>query len=78
MDPNILEEIRNRLSLYWELVSRNCLRMAKLLAATPNAKVSDWSQPPMTFALSLELNGWLPFAAPSGSMRGFGLAILPI
>jgi hypothetical protein len=28
-------------------------------------KVSDGSQPPMTFDLFLELNGWLPFAAPS-------------
>jgi hypothetical protein len=32
----------------------------------PNAKVSDGSQPPMAFALSCELNGWLPFAGPVG------------
>jgi hypothetical protein len=36
-------------------------------AMTPNAKVSDGSQPPMTFDFYCELNGWLPFAAPSGS-----------
>src|ERR1043166_6755106 len=30
-------------------------------------KVSDRNQPPMTLALSSELNGWLRFAAPSGS-----------
>jgi hypothetical protein len=34
---------------------------------TPNAKVSDGSQPPMTFDFYCERNGWLPFAAPSGS-----------
>ncbi len=33
----------------------------------PNAKVSDGSQPPMTFVIHSERNGWLPFAAPSGS-----------
>jgi len=31
------------------------------------AKVSDGSQPPMTFDFSLELNSWLLFAAPSCS-----------
>jgi hypothetical protein len=29
-------------------------------------RVRDGSQPPMTFDLSPELNGWLPFAAPIG------------
>ena len=32
-----------------------------------NAKVSDGSQPPMAFDLTPQRNGWLPFAAPSGS-----------
>src|SRR5262245_24371796 len=33
----------------------------------PTTKVSDGSQPPMSFDLFLVLNGWLPFAAPSCS-----------
>ena len=36
----------------------------------PNVKVSYGSQPPMTFVLSFELNGWLPFAAPSCWLMG--------
>jgi hypothetical protein len=31
---------------------------------SPNDKVSDGSQPPMTLYLSPGQNGWLPFAAP--------------
>lgn len=30
-----------------------------------NEEVSDGSQPPLTFDLSPDLNGWLPFAGPS-------------
>ena len=35
---------------------------------SPNAKVSDGSQPPMTFVFQSGQIGWLPFAGPSGSV----------
>jgi len=36
----------------------------EVVATASNAKVRDGSQPPMTFDLTPERNGWLPFAAP--------------
>ena len=32
---------------------------------SPNAQVSDGSQPPLTFGFHPQRNGWLPFAAPA-------------
>ena len=43
------------------------------LHVTTNAKVSDGSQPPMTFAFHSESDGWLPFAGPPGSVILFVL-----
>ena len=50
-----------RIAIETNVVSRAIMRVR------PNVKVSDGSQPPMTFDFYCELNGWLPFAAPTGS-----------
>jgi hypothetical protein len=46
-----------------------CTKFMRLApkSSSPNGKVSDGSQPPMTFDLSPKRIGWLPFAGPSGS-----------